>query len=132
MISIAGFSWLGVAPVLAAVVVFQVVRRTGDFALTRPAREVLYVPLSREDKYKAKNFIDTFIYRSGDQIGAWTHAGLLAMGLGVGGIAIAGVPFSLAWLALALWLGRKHVQLRRQREAADAGTAPEASSTVFT
>jgi AAA family ATP:ADP antiporter len=111
-ISVIGYLGLAAAPVVTAVVVFQVVRRTADFALSRPAREVLYVPLGREDKYKAKNLIDTFVYRAGDQIGAWTHAGLLALGLGVTGISLVAAPLSMAWFVLALWLGRRHATMR--------------------
>jgi ATP:ADP antiporter, AAA family len=114
ILSVAGFLWLGFAPVLTAVIVFQVLRRAGQFSVTSPAREVLFVPLSREEKYKAKNFIDTFAFRTGDQIGAWCHAGLLALGLGVSGIAFAAVPLSVVWLLLAVWLGRAHDRMRRR------------------
>jgi AAA family ATP:ADP antiporter len=116
LLSAVGFLVLAVSPVLAAVVVFQVARRVTDFALSRPAREVLYVPLPREDKYKAKNLIDTFVYRAGDQVGAWTHAGLTALGLASAGIAAIAVPISLAWVALALWLGARHRQLVAAQE----------------
>lgn len=111
IVSILGFTLLGFAPVLSAVIVFQVVRRAGQFAITSPTREILFVPLSREEKYKAKNFIDTFMFRTGDQIGAWSHAGLLALGLGVSGIAFAAVPLSVVWLLLAIWLGRSHERM---------------------
>lgn len=111
LLSIAGFAALAVAPLLSLVILMQVVRRTGNFALTGPAREVLYVPLPREQKYKAKNFIDTFVFRFGDQLGAWTYTGLAALGLGLSGIAAAAVPLSAAWLAVALWLGRRHARL---------------------
>jgi AAA family ATP:ADP antiporter len=93
------------------VILFQVLRRTGNFALTGAAREILYVPLAREEKYKAKNFIDTFVFRLGDQLGAWTHVALSVLGLGLSGIALAAVPFSAAWLGVALWLGRRHARL---------------------
>ncbi len=111
LMSVGGFLTLSLTPVLGAVVVFQVARRVTNFALSNPAREVLFVPLSREDKYKAKNLIDTFVYRLGDQVGAWTHAGLAAIGIGSAGIAAAGIPVSLAWVALAAWLGVRHRRL---------------------
>lgn len=111
LLSVAGFLALAAAPLLSLVILMQVLRRTGNFALTGPAREVLYVPLSREEKYKAKNFIDTFVFRFGDQLGAWTYTGLAALGLSLGGIAFAAVPLSAAWLAVALWLGRRHARL---------------------
>ncbi len=111
LLSLAGFAALATAPVLSLVILLQVLRRTGDFALSRPAREVLYVPLSREEKYKAKSFIDTFVFRFGDQLGAWSHAALAAAGLSLGAIAAAAVPLSAAWLAVAVWLGRRHAAL---------------------
>lgn len=108
LISIIGFVGLGLAPVLAAVVVFTVARRVTNFALSRPAREALYVPLSRGEKYKAKNLIDTVVYRLGDQLGAWTNGILIWLGLGIGSIAFTAVPLAAAWLVLSLWLGRRY------------------------
>ena len=107
LLSMAGFLALGAAPVFAVFVVFQVLRRAGNFALAVPAREVLYTVLPRRDKYKAKNFNDTFVYRAGDQAGAWSFAGLGKLGLGTAAMAWAMVPVAAAWLGVALWLGRK-------------------------
>jgi len=118
-ISAAGFAILGTIPAVAVVVVFQAVRRAGEFAIARPAREVLFIVLPREDRYKAKNFIDTVVYRLGDQVGAWSQVLLGAAGLGVVGIAWAAVPLSLVWLVNGVWLGRKQETL-----AAGAGPAP--------
>lgn len=112
LVSIAGFAALAAAPVVAVLVVFQVARRTFDFALMRPARESLYVPLPREDKYKTKNVIDTFVYRGGDQFGIWAQGGLSAHGLGSSGIALVAMALAVAWLALAAWLGRAHASLQ--------------------
>ena len=67
--------------------------------------------VSREDKYKAKNLIDTFVYRAGDQVGAWGYAALTATGLGLAGIAFAAAPLAALWVAVAVWLGR--AQARR-------------------
>lgn len=113
-----GFAWLATAPTLAVLAVFQVARRAGNFALARPTREVLYTVLSREEKYKAKHLIDTFVYRAGDQTGAWSYAALTALGVGLAGTAWVAVPLCLAWLALSLWLGARH--LRQARSAAPA------------
>jgi AAA family ATP:ADP antiporter len=115
MLTLLGFTILGAAPVLAVLVVFQVLRRAGNFAIQRPAREVLYTVLSRTEKYKAKNFNDTFVYRLGDQAGAWSYTAIGWLGLGLSGLAFTMVPLSAGWLFLALWLGRRH---RRLREAA--------------
>ncbi|MGH7767209.1 MAG: NTP/NDP exchange transporter [Candidatus Binatia bacterium] len=104
-LSAIGFAALGVAPTVAIVVAFQVLRRAGNFAVARPAREVLFTVIPREDKYKAKSFIDTVVYRSGDQLGAWSY-GLLSF-LGLTGVAFVAVPLSIAWLLNGFWLGRK-------------------------
>jgi AAA family ATP:ADP antiporter len=106
-----GFLALGFAPVLAVLVAVQILRRAGDYAVTRPAREMLYVVLGREEKYKAKNFIDTVIYRGGDAVSAWAYAGLRAMGLSLGAIAFVAVPLSVLWAWLAFRLGRRQEAL---------------------
>lgn len=108
LISVLGFAALGAMPILIAVVIFTVARRVTNYAFSRPAREALFVPLAREEKYKAKNLIDTAVYRIGDQVGAWSHAALMWLGLGIGGIALCAVPLSALWLGLSLWLGRKY------------------------
>jgi AAA family ATP:ADP antiporter len=118
MISIVGFVGLALVPVLIAVVVFTVARRVTNFALSRPAREALFVPLSRGEKYKAKSLIDTVVYRLGDQVGAWTNGLLIWLGLGVAGIATSAVPLAALWLALSLWLGRRYRALQRPVEEA--------------
>src|SRR5262249_31797572 len=103
----AGFLLAGFMPTPAIVVGFIVLRRTGNFAFARPTREVLFTVVSREDKYKTKNFIDTVVYRLGDQVGAWSSTLVTSLGLGTGAIAWTAVPLALAWVANAWWLGRK-------------------------
>ncbi len=119
LISIIGFVGLGVTPILAAVVVFTVARRVTNFAFSRPAREALFVPLSRGEKYKAKNLIDTVVYRLGDQLGAWTNGLLIALGFGISGIAFTAVPLAAIWLGLSLWLGKKYRELQVAPAAED-------------
>jgi AAA family ATP:ADP antiporter len=125
LLSAAGFAALAAAPVLGVVAPFQVLRRAGHFAVDRPAREVLYTVLPRTDKYKAKNLNDTFVYRAGDQVGAWAYT-LLASGLGLGlpALAWAMVPLSAVWLVLALWLGRRHRALHEATAARALAAAP--------
>jgi len=72
---------------------------------------VLFTVVPREDKYKAKSFIDTVVYRLGDQVGAWSYAGLGFLGMGMTGISIVAVPLSILWLVNGLWLGRKQKAL---------------------
>ena len=124
LLTLAGFAWLGVMPTVAVIVVFQVLRRAGNFAVARPTREVLFTLVEREDKYKAKSFIDTFVYRAGDQVGAWSFALMGALGLGVAGVAWAAVPISGAWLVVGWWIGRKH------QRAADAAAEARAEAVV--
>src|SRR5688572_9695058 len=80
-LSVLGFLALAVFPVIGVLVTFQVLRRAGEFAVARPTRELLYIVVPREDKYKAKNLIDTFVYRAGDQLAASSMARLTAVGL---------------------------------------------------
>jgi len=108
----AGFVGLGLAPMLPVLIAFQVLRRAGDYGITRPAREVLFTVVGRETKYKAKNFIDTVVYRAGDAVSGWAFAGLKALGMSLTGIAYIGVPVALGWFATAWFLGRKQEELR--------------------
>jgi AAA family ATP:ADP antiporter len=109
--SILGFGALGALPAFQTLAIFTVLRRASNFALTNPAMEVLFTVVPREDKYKAKNIIETFVYRGGDQVGAWIYAGLAAVGLSLAGISFVAVPLSAIWLVLGLWLGRKQASL---------------------
>lgn len=107
LLSIVSFALLAQYPLVAVFVVVQVARRVSNFAFTRPAREVLFTRLNREDRYKAKNVIDTLIYRSGDQIGSWSYAALVALGLSLSAISWLAVPLCVGWLGLALWLAKQ-------------------------
>jgi AAA family ATP:ADP antiporter len=119
-LSMIGFLAMGFVPVLALLAIFQTLRRAGNFAVTRPAREVLFTVLRREDKYKAKSFIDTFVYRAGDQIGAWSYPLLTWLGLGLTGISFVAAPLAALWCGLSLWLGRKQGIFARAQQHADA------------
>jgi len=120
LLSVIGFGALASMPSIAVLVAYQVIRRAGNFAFARPTREVLFTVVPREDKYKAKSFIDTVVYRLGDQVGAWSYAGLGALGAGMMGISLVAVPISLAWLLNALWLGRKQNALEQSQNVAPA------------
>lgn len=105
-----GFVGLAMVGSFAALVVFEASFRAVQRALMRPARETLYTVASREEKYKAKAFIDTFVYRSGDVVGAQTEGLLARLGMGLAGIAAVAVPLALMWAVLAFWLGRSQKQ----------------------
>jgi len=115
----AGFLILGFSPVLTVLVVVQVLRRAGNYAIMRPAREMLYTVLGKEEKYKAKNFIDTAVYRGGDAVSAWAYAGLSALGLGLSAIAFVAVPLAGVWAGVAYMLGRKREAMAQQPVALD-------------
>lgn len=101
-----GLAFLGAMPLIGVLAVFQVLRRAGEYALTRPAREVLFTVVAPVEKYRSKNVIDTLIYRAGDAVGAWIFAALTAVGLGLSGVAFIGAAIALIWFSLAVWVGR--------------------------
>ncbi len=121
--SVVGFGTIALLPVLPSVVAFQLIRRAGNFAIARPTREVLFTVLPREDRYKAKSFIDTAVYRLGDQIGAWSFALLTALGLGLTQVSIVAAALSGSWLANSWWLGRRQDALARQQAVGPEGTS---------
>ena len=95
------------APMLWIVVCLQVVRRAGNFAITRPGREMLYTVVDRESRFKAKSVIDIVVYRGGDMITAWAFTGLTqGLGLGIGAVALVGAGVAGVWAAVGCLLGR--------------------------
>jgi len=113
LLSALGFVLLALTPALAVLAGFQVLRRAGEYAVTRPARELLYTVVDRETKYKAKNALDTVVYRGGDAIAGWLFTGLKSLGAGLATIAWIAVPVALAWAAVAYALGRRQAALSR-------------------
>jgi len=107
VISVIGFLGIALWPTLALYVVFSVLRRVGEYALSKPAREVLFTVVSREEKYKAKNFIDTAISRGGDASTGWLVTGVKALGATTTHIALALVPVMVVWAWLATMLARE-------------------------
>jgi AAA family ATP:ADP antiporter len=104
-----GFVVLGAAPTslaLSALLVVRVLYDGSRHALAKPAREVLFTRLSREQRYKSKAFIDAAVYRGGDLLSGWIYVGLAALGLTVGGIALAAAPVAVAWAVLGRRMGR--------------------------
>ena len=111
LVTLVGFAALALAPVLAAVIAFQAVKRATEFALSNPARETLFTVVSREQKYKAKSFIDTAVFRGGDAASGWVYTALRGLGLELAGIAWVAVPVAALWAALLLHLGRMQARL---------------------
>lgn len=100
-VSIVGFGMIGLLPLLAVFILFTIVRRIGEYAIAKPAREVLFTVLSRENKYKAKNFIDTAVSRGGDAMTGWIVNGVKSLGITATHIAWILIPLACLWA----WLG---------------------------
>jgi AAA family ATP:ADP antiporter len=101
-------------PTASVVVVFQVIRKALHYAVDRPARETLYTILDPDAKYKSKSFIDTYIYRGGDFIGAWGPNVLATVSLAAPLVAI---PLGFVWLSMGLLAGIWHSRAIRGRDA---------------
>jgi AAA family ATP:ADP antiporter len=106
-----GFVALGLYPTLAVLVVVQVIYRAGRYGMTKPAREMLWTVLGREEKYKAKPFLDAAVYRGGDLVSGWIYTGLAAIGLSIGAIALVAAPVAGIWALLGFRLGRREERM---------------------
>lgn len=107
----AGFLWLALAPVFAALAVIMVVRRAGEYAFVRPGREMLYTSVSPDQKYKAKNFIDTVVYRAGDAVSGWVKHGIDLLAGQPAVAMLLGSVLALIWAGNGLLLGRTQKRL---------------------
>ena len=122
LVMAAGFLILAIAPVFLVLAVVMVVRRVGEYALVRPGREMLYTVVAPEEKYKAKSFIDTVVYRGGDTVGGWVKRALDVIAEHPWLAMVIGTLIALGWAVTGGWLGRE----QRRREAQQIG-APETS-----
>ena len=119
LIMTAGYAIFALAPRFMVLVVVFAVRRVGDYALTRPCRDALYTVVSREEKYKAKSLIDTFVYRGGDTTGGFVYQALTTLlGAGPSAVGWVGAGISALWTVLALGLGRAQEERGRVESAA--------------
>lgn len=121
----AGFITLGFFPTLGVLVVVQVLYRAGRYGLSKPAREVLFTVVSREEKYKSKAFIDAAVYRGGDLVSGWIYAGLAWIGLSIAAISLVAAPAAVAWTVVGLRIGRRGEALaaEKQRDLAEEAVA---------
>lgn len=108
-----GFLWLASSPAFWVLVVVMIVRRAGEYALVRPGREMLYTVVSPEQKYKAKNFIDTAVYRGGDAVSGWIKIGVDAMSSQPALAGIIGCMIALVWGGVGFALAAKQRVLAR-------------------
>jgi AAA family ATP:ADP antiporter len=118
-----GFVLFGLYPTLAVLIVVQVAYRAGRYGLTKPAREMLWTVLGREEKYKAKPFLDAAVYRGGDLVSAWAYRGLEVLGLSIAAIALVAAPVAALWALLAVRLGRSEREMA-ERQASEKGVMP--------
>jgi AAA family ATP:ADP antiporter len=123
-LSVIGFIALGLWTLLPVLVVVGVLRRAGEFAISKPTRETLFTVVDHDDKYQAKNVIDTVIHRGGDAGASWFTAALKAAGLSLSGMAWVGVPIAVGWLLVAWVLGQAHERRRQALRQHDARSAP--------
>lgn len=116
LVAVIGFALLAVNPVFIVMAVFQVVRRGLTYGLSKPATDMLYSVVSREAKYKAKNFTETAVWRGGDLVATWTVRSMA--GIGLSGVSLVCLPLALIWTALAFWIGREYGRRDRHHEEA--------------
>jgi len=102
-----GMLVVAAAPAVAVVVGLQIIRRAGNYAVTRPGREMLFTAVDRETRFKAKPVIDIVVYRGGDTLNAWAFTGLTqGLGLGLASVAIVGAVIAGIWAAVGYYLGK--------------------------
>jgi len=117
-----GFLAVFANPMLAVVIASWVVLKGGNYSITRPAREMLYTLVSREDRFKAKPVIDIVVYRGGDTLAGWAFAGLTTVfGFGLGGIAVVGAIIAVAWAFVGVYLGRIYDRTTAVPTVTDSG-----------
>jgi AAA family ATP:ADP antiporter len=112
-----GFIGLAIVGSLAFLILFDATFRAAQRAIMRPARETLFTVIPLEDKYKAKSFTDTFVYRGGDVIGAWTEGLLGRLGMALVALGAVAVPLAILWAGLGVWLARVQAGLAGQGRA---------------
>ena len=123
LLMVLGFIAVALSPVLWVLLSAQIIRRVSEYAFARPSREMLFTVVDQEAKYKAKNVIDTVVYRFGDLSAAWMQTGLAFLGLGISGVAVFGVGVCGLWWWVARALGRRYENVTGDRVASRPATA---------
>lgn len=121
-----GMLVLAATPMVAVVVAVQIIRRAGNYAISRPAREILFTAVDREVRFKAKPVIDIVIYRGGDMLNAWTFTALTqGLGLGLSAVALVGVGIAALWAVTGIYLGRSFMVMNPTESVPDAALKAE-------
>ncbi|CAG2135063.1 hypothetical protein LMG31506_01485 [Cupriavidus yeoncheonensis] len=126
---VAGFLLLAMFPTFSVLASVMILRRVGEYALLRPGREMLFTVVDPETKYKAKNVIDTAVYRAGDAVSAWVKTAVDAISGHAAAVALTGAALALGWAFLGWWLGRRHELQLLQAGPAPAGSTRSATSS---
>jgi len=113
-----GMAVLAISPILAVVLGLQVMRRAGNYAITRPGREMLFTVVGREARFKAKPVIDIVFYRGGDMLWGWAFTLLTSIGLSLGAVAGVGAGIAAVWAVVGLYLGRSFESMGAEDRAA--------------
>ena len=123
-----GLLALAISPLLGVVIALQIVRRAGNYAVTRPAREMLFTRVDRETRFKAKPVIDIVAYRGGDMLMAWLFTGLTqGLGLGLAAVAAVGAGIAALWSLLGIYLGRWFERDDAESTVDETSDSPERS-----
>ena len=130
VINALGSAALAFSPRLGMLIAVQAARRASHYAVERPSREVLFTVVAAEDKYKAKNFLDTFVYRLGDFGGSQFFGALGALGLAIRGTALVAIPISAVWLVLVLFLARRANVARHEEAGLPLGGSREPADSA--
>ena len=124
LVALGGYGLIAAGAGLAVIRWTKIAENATDYSVMNTARQLVWLPTSRDEKYKAKQAIDTFFSRAGDLLPAvLVFAGTTWLGLGARGFALANVVLVGAWLGVAVLLLREYgVVMRKRVEAAAAGT----------
>lgn len=111
-----GILVLAFAPIIVVLLALQVTRRAGNYAVTKPAREMLFTEVSKEDRFKTKPVIDVVVYRGGDSVTAWLFTGLTeGLGLGFTAIGVIGATVAALWAGVGIWVGKLYDSKREAK-----------------
>jgi AAA family ATP:ADP antiporter len=120
---VGGWLIVAVIPLLVVLIGLQIARRAGNYAITRPGREMLFTQVDAETRFKAKPVIDIVVYRGGDMVTAWVHTGLKeTLSFGLPGIALLGAIIAAAWAMTGAYLGRQYAEADSEPETEQLAT----------
>ena len=109
VLMILGWLVVAISPILLFLIGLQVIRRAGNYAITKPGREMLFTLVDNEARYKVKPVIDIVVYRGGDMLTAWFYTFLTAtLGLGLSGVSIIAAAVASLWALTGLYLGKRY------------------------